>query len=174
MPTPPDPTTPDERVVALEVEVATLREELAGMGRAVQRLLGEQPAPVVSWFDITDPDTAADVLHGLAAWVDTVWSQWPDGKLPTCWPRHGDVVDELYALQQAWTAHTRRGGRPDARVDWLLRHRSAAAKRFAEVRSRHLQPDAACVTAHERTTAAVIAQAVASRFASDSEPPATA
>ncbi|HWA66464.1 MAG TPA: hypothetical protein VG899_08865 [Mycobacteriales bacterium] len=51
------------------------------------------------------PDEADLASAALAKWVDWLSARYTlDDTIPTCWYRHGAMVDELDALRAAWTA----------------------------------------------------------------------
>lgn len=68
----------------------------------------EQPLPgeevhAVNWRTLTDEDAPA-VWVELADWVDWFLQRYQIShkKVPPCWYRHGDLVEELSALHTAW------------------------------------------------------------------------
>ena len=62
--------------------------------------LGAQP---VNWRELHDSD-ARDAWDALRDWVEWVTSRYdiPEVIVPTCWWRHGALVEELSALYTAW------------------------------------------------------------------------
>jgi hypothetical protein len=59
---------------------------------------------IVNWRTLTD-DQAPEVWQDLGDWVDWFVRRYsiPARKIPSCWYRHGALVEELSALHTAWT-----------------------------------------------------------------------
>ena len=57
----------------------------------------------INWRTLTDGQAPA-VWVELAEWVDWFLTRYQYGikKIPSCWYRHGDLVEELSALHTAW------------------------------------------------------------------------
>ena len=64
--------------------------------------LGAQP---VNWRELPDAEARAawDALRGWVEWVTSRYDI-PEVIVPTCWWRHGALVEELSALHIAWEA----------------------------------------------------------------------
>ena len=58
---------------------------------------------VVNWRELTDDDAPATWAR-LGGWVDWFINRYeiPEQKVPSCWWRHGALVEELSALHTAW------------------------------------------------------------------------
>ena len=123
-------SSPDERVEALERDVAALSEAVIALSDSVKSLQRSSPSPVWSWLSTDDPESARVILADLTEWVHRVWLAWPDAELKPCWIQHADVIETLWALHNLWVAHERRGGSWGQRVDWIERYRPAAAARL--------------------------------------------
>jgi hypothetical protein len=69
----------------------------------------EEPLPgevaAVNWRTLTDDDAPA-VWAALGEWVDWFVTRYQlsTRRIPACWYRHGDLVEELSALHTAWEA----------------------------------------------------------------------
>jgi hypothetical protein len=139
----PDPTPIEAQIVALAqlVERTSRRQavledlitQLAdsvtqGAVRASRR---EQPAELRSWLLTADPAEAVEALADLIEWLDAVYTQYPDGRLPSCWLWHPPLVEELMWLRAAHSA-AYAGERPSvvAVGDWHERQRPGVARRI--------------------------------------------
>jgi hypothetical protein len=81
------------------------------------------PAPGVTshiWHNLT-PTEAARAWQTLTGWVDWLTLRYAlDDSIPSCWYRHGPIVDELDALRAAWTsAYPDPSAHPTAAIAWL-------------------------------------------------------
>ena len=90
--------------------------------------LDQAPQPIC-WVLLEAAHEAA-ALHELDTWVTWLAERYrlDHRTLPGCWPKHGDLVEELSALYTAWQNAFTIGARPEAPLDW---HAS-----FAEARVR--------------------------------------
>lgn len=117
-----------ERVDAL----AGLTAELAAQLR--DRSARPQQGAMPSWL-IAPADAAATrlVLDELAAWLDTIFLRYVDGRaaVPECWLWHPDVVEELLWLMHAWLAAYQGEKASIALVgDWHDRYRPGVVRRI--------------------------------------------
>lgn len=123
----PDPgMTDQERISALEVDLATIADGLAYL------TLQRDPSAVRSWFDVDDVETAQLWLAELAQWLDRVWVRYPRHGLTECWPYHPAVVEELLVVMDLHKAVFRKGGTHKAHADWQASYRPGAAARLRE------------------------------------------
>jgi hypothetical protein len=60
---------------------------------------------IINWRNLTDAD-APETWTQLANWVTWFLRRYeiPQRKIPTCWYKHGALVEELSALHTAWIA----------------------------------------------------------------------
>jgi hypothetical protein len=72
------------------------------------------------WHNLT-PTEAARAWQTLTGWVDWLTLRYAlDDTIPSCWYRHGPIVDELDALRAAWTsAYPDPNAHPTAAIAWL-------------------------------------------------------
>ena len=107
-------------------EVAALHhEQLAQMSEALEDLLdGDQGAPgghrgPVVWDALT-PHDQARTWRALAAWVGWLRRRYPLAhRVPLCWWRHPELVEELTALWLAWRdAYVEKGAPLTGGADW--------------------------------------------------------
>ena len=90
----------------------TVAEQLAGFDAQIDWLASRMDSlevgPVVpgrwSWRGLR-PEAAEALLVELTAWVDWLVDRYDISELvPSCWNRHGAMVEELTALCAAWHA----------------------------------------------------------------------
>jgi hypothetical protein len=96
------------------------------LDRLVGGVLGRRPRPV-AWATL-DVDEAAQAWADLDPWVRWLVRRYliDAREIPPCWPRHGDVVEELSALRTAHQAAFDPSGAPTGPADW---HHGLAATR---------------------------------------------
>jgi len=101
----------DERIEQLAEMVEELREGSDGT-------TGGAGGPVV--WDALTPFEAQRTWRSLAAWVGWLRSRYPLAhRVPLCWWRHPELVEELTALWLAWQdAYTEKGASLTAGADW--------------------------------------------------------
>ncbi len=117
---------------ALAGAVASLAEQLADLDHDEH----EDETARASWFDVDDPDTAAEILDDLAGWLRRVYLRYPDSALPECWAWHPHVVEELLWLGRAWReAYTGATASVLRQGDWADRQRPGVAARIKQATS---------------------------------------
>ncbi|NMR19189.1 hypothetical protein [Cellulomonas fimi] len=90
------------------------------------------PAEPICWPVYDDQDHEQIMLAEVGEWVD--WIRWrytlDHRTIPTCWPQHGALIEELSALYTAWqTAYTN----PDGTAPLLwMNHFHAARERLTQ------------------------------------------
>nr|BFE55641.1 hypothetical protein GCM10020063_001670 [Dactylosporangium thailandense] len=86
-------------LAGIAADVTALSERLGEPGRA--RPTG---SPRPSWFT-ADTDHAVTLLTDLTTWIADVLVRYTAAReaLPPCWMLHGEVVEELLWLRDAWT-----------------------------------------------------------------------
>jgi hypothetical protein len=108
-------------------ELAARVDELADAVEQLAAARGGGEAAAPSWFAVTDPDQAAQMLVDLVPWVyrvvvPQVRHAAGDQTLPPCWMWHPERVEPLLALQQAWIdAYQGEAGRASAAIEWQAR-----------------------------------------------------
>jgi hypothetical protein len=112
--------------------------------RLVGDVLGRRPRPV-AWARL-DVDQAAQAWTDLDTWVRWLARRYliDAREIPSCWPRHGDLVEELSALRTAHIAACDPSAAPTGLSDW---HHSLAATRH---RLRELIARTGCRPAEHR------------------------
>jgi hypothetical protein len=128
-------------VPALRRDVRVLAGTVAGVADQVAELAeagagSERPAPSWLWpVEVGDPVLAVSVaeqlLSGLVEWVQRVYLQFDDARLPECWLWHPAVVEELVWLWWSWRAAYRSQAATVQRAgDWHDRQRPGVARRI--------------------------------------------
>jgi hypothetical protein len=66
--------------------------------------LGQNGVTAWCWRDL-GPEASESLWHELIEWVDWIRHRYPLAKrVPSCWPEHSEVVEELTALWLSWNA----------------------------------------------------------------------
>ncbi|SCL12777.1 hypothetical protein GA0070616_0027 [Micromonospora nigra] len=118
--------------------IGVLSAQIEGIARARAAAGGGpgEPAAVVSWWMVDEPDEALRLLQGLAGWLDAVYLRYHDAQLSGCWLWHGEVVEELLVLHQAWYDAFVSPEATSARaVDWHDRARPGVVRRIKKALS---------------------------------------
>jgi hypothetical protein len=86
---------------------------------ALPRLAGTLPPAPVCWADL-DPEVAERHRAALADWVAWLTRRYhlDQREIPTCWPQHGALIEELSALHIAWISAYHRTAPGDAPLVW--------------------------------------------------------
>lgn len=92
----------------------------------------EQPAtlPVPFVWSAQQPDDERQLLDALDHWVAWLTDRYHlDHRfIPTCWPEHSELLEELSALHLAWQGAYSATAMPEAPLHWH--------ERFANARTR--------------------------------------
>lgn len=157
----PDIPGDDERVIALSREldrtrreVAASREETAEAGREAEKLASQfrelagdfaalaravagsgalELGVSRAWLQVSEADTAREMLKVLGPWLDAVYLRYPGAELPACWAFHPWVIEELWWLRNAHTdAYSSKGAAWGKAGDWHDRQRPGVARRIKD------------------------------------------
>lgn len=102
-------------LIPMAESVAALNQDL----QAKANRAASEPPAVRSWLLANDPDQAQADLASLATWIDKVYLQYPESRLPSCWAWHPHAIEELWVLYLAHTAaFTGLKGSPQDASDW--------------------------------------------------------
>lgn len=126
-----------DTVDELHQQLVDLREQLAAAGPRGRRAPMSVPWPL-RWRDL-DRDAAADVWGWLIDWTGWMVERYQLAEeIPSCWPLHPPLIEELTGLAAAWHDAYDNAAPADALLVWherLARCRSRL-REFDETRCR--------------------------------------
>lgn len=110
-----------ERVDGLAHTVTELGQMVSRLHRGGEAKEGEDTdarPPLVCWLTVNDPELVAEVAADLVRWLQQVFVYY-GYQLPTCWPWHPPLVEQLLALRHThWAAYSAKKVSEQARWDW--------------------------------------------------------
>lgn len=108
----------------------------AGFGGAPPQP-GDEPAGPVSVLLLADTSRGDTLMTDLVGWLQEVYLQFDDVRLPDCWYRHPAVIEELLWLRHAHAeAYDQRKGDWRRVGDWHDRYRPRVVERVTRAAGR--------------------------------------
>lgn len=113
-----------DRLNAIEAEQAKLTETILSLVATVRRFAPETPGlsalrPLAEAHAGEVPGGGPGDSQELVAWVRWLTDRYELGAtLPACWPRHGELVEELAALWVGWRDTIGAGQGGTAALQW--------------------------------------------------------
>jgi hypothetical protein len=118
----------------LDAQRELLRElagSLASLARSVAGTESPEDGSSRAWLQVSDGETAREVLADLVGWLDEVYLRYPDASLPSCWAWHPNAIEELWWLRNAHRdAYSGKAASWAKAGDWHDRQRPGVVKRL--------------------------------------------
>lgn len=126
-----------KRQTELERHVARLAGALKEAVGGLPPQDGDQPTGPVSWLLLADTGRGDTLMTDLVGWLQEVYLQFDDVRLPDCWYRHPAVIEELLWLRHAHAeAYDQRKGDWRRVGDWHDRYRPRVVERVTRAAGR--------------------------------------